>query len=206
MQRFRFQLPFWTDGTGHEIFRCVMSRYRFNTLLNCLRLDNIDDRQDLLQNDPLASVSNIFNRFIANCQASFTPGAYTCIDEMLLPYKGRCKFVIYMPNKPAKYGLNKMILCDAKQFYVYNTYIYYGKGSDGLGLTEQEKNMAVPTQSVLRLAKVIENTNRNITADNWFSSIPLMESLQQKGYLKYHPNSSRTKQEKWAVHYILWLY
>lgn len=37
---------FATDETGHEIFRCVMSRYRFNTLLNCIRLDNIDDRHE----------------------------------------------------------------------------------------------------------------------------------------------------------------
>lgn len=185
---------FATDGTGHEIFRCVMSKYRFNTLLNCLRLDNIDDRQERLQTDPLAPVSAFFNKFIANCQAHFTPGPYTCIDEMLLAFKGRCKFVIYMPNKPAKYGIKIMILSDARQFYVYNAYIYHGKSSDGLGLTEAEKKLAVPTQSVLRLVKPIENSNRNVTADNWFSSIPLAELLLQKK-LTYLGTLKKNKRE-----------
>ncbi|CAK1591007.1 unnamed protein product [Parnassius mnemosyne] len=185
---------FATDGTGHEIFRCVMSKYRFNTLLNCLRLDNIDDRQERLETDPLAAVSGFFDKFIANCQANYTPGPYTCVDEMLLAFKGRCKFVIYMPKKPAKYGIKIMVLSDARESYVYNAYIYHGKGSDGVGLPEAEKKLSVPTQSVLRLIKPIENTNRNVTADNWFSSIPLAEMLLKKG-LTYLGTLKKNKRE-----------
>ena len=113
---------------------------------------------------------------------------------MLLAVKGRCKFVIYMPNKPSKYGIKIMILSDARQFYVYNAYIYHGKGSDGLGLTEVEKKLAVPTQSVLRLVKPIENSNRNVTADNWFSSTPLAEILLQKR-LTYLGTLKKNKRE-----------
>lgn len=85
---------FATDGTGQDIFRCVMSKYRFNTLLNCLRLDNIEDRQERLKTDPLAPISSFFKQFIQNCQTNYTLGPYTCIDEMLLAYKGRCKFIM----------------------------------------------------------------------------------------------------------------
>ncbi|KAI8420457.1 hypothetical protein MSG28_008945 [Choristoneura fumiferana] len=162
---------FATDGTGHEIFRCVMSKYRFCTLLNCLRLDDGADRQERLKTDPLAAVSWFFNKFVKNSQQNFTPGPNTCIDEMLIPFKGRCKFIIYMPKKPAKYGIKVVILCDSETFYAYNAYIYSGKNSDGEGLSEAERNLAIPTQSVLRLVKPIEKSNRNVTADNWFSSI-----------------------------------
>lgn len=150
---------FVTDGTGHEIFRCVLSRYRFNTLINCLRTDDIDDRQERLTTDSLAAMSFFFDKFNENCQSHYTPGPYTCIDEMLLAFKGRCKFIVYMPNKPAKYVIKILLLVDAETYYVYNAYIYFGKGADGFGLTEAEKKMAVPTQSVLRLVKPIENTN-----------------------------------------------
>lgn len=44
----------------------------------------------------------------------------------------------------------------------------------------KQKKMAIPTQSVLRLVKFVENSSRNITADNWFSSIPLAEILFKK--------------------------
>lgn len=185
---------FATDGTGHEIFRCVMSRYRFNTLINCLRTDDIDDRQARLKTDPLAAVSFFFDKFIANSQIHYAPGPYTCIDEMLLAFKGRCKFIVYMPNKPAKYGIKILLLVDAEKFYVYNAYIYFGKGADGFGLPEAEKKLAVPTQSVLRLVKPIENTNRNVTADNWFSSVPLAELLLKKG-LTYLGTLKKNKRE-----------
>ncbi|CAK1580135.1 unnamed protein product [Parnassius mnemosyne] len=40
--------------------------------------------------------------------------------------------------------------------------------------------MTVPTQTVLRLVKVVEKSNRNIAADNWFNSIPLVEILLKR--------------------------
>lgn len=82
-----------------------------------------------------------------------------------------------MPKKPKKYGIKVMCLADAKTSYLCNAYIYTGKGSDGVGLTEAEKNLSIPTQSVVRLCKVIEGTNRNVTADNWFSSVEGVDEL-----------------------------
>lgn len=172
---------FATDGSGREIFRCVMSQFRFLTLLNYIRFDDGTTRPQRLETDPLAAISEIFQLFIANCKKAYTPGAYLCVDEMLVPFRGRCKFIIYMPKKPAKYGLKILVVCDAETFYAYNAYIYHGKDSDGLGLTETERKLAIPTQSVLRLCKDFEKTNRNITADNWFSSIELMEQLKDRG-------------------------
>ena len=172
---------FATDGSGREMFRCVMSQFRFLTLLNYIRFDDSNSRSQRLQTDSLAAVSEIFGLFIANCKKAYTPGAYLCVDEMLVSFRGRCKFIIYMPKKPAKYGLKILVVCDAETFYVYNAYIYHGKNTDGLGLTEAERKLAIPTQSVLRLCKDFEKTNRNITADNWFSSVELMEQLKERG-------------------------
>lgn len=61
-----------------------------------------------------------------------------------------------------------MCLADAKTSYLFNAYIYTGKGNDGIGLSEKEKNISVPTQSLIKLCKPIQVSNWNITADNWF--------------------------------------
>lgn len=183
-----------TDGTGREIFRCVMSRNRFLVLNYCLRFDDSESRPQRLQDDKLAAISELFNEFVSNCQKNYTLGTYICIDEMLVPFRGRCKFIIYMPSKPAKYGLKLLMLVDAKTFYIYNIYIYHGKGSDSLTLTDEEKKFGIPTQSVVRLCKGLEGSHRNLTADNWFSSIELMNILRDNG-LTYLGTLKKNKRE-----------
>lgn len=172
---------FATDGSGRDIFRCVTSKNRFSILLACLRFDNPDDREARKINDPAAAISGIFNKFVNNCQSVYTMGTCVCVDEMLVGFRGRCKFKMYLPLKPVKYGLKIMCLVDAKTNYFYNGYIYVGKDSDGNTLDENDRKFSKPTQSVLRLTKPINKTNRNITADNWFTSIELIEELKKRG-------------------------
>lgn len=121
-------------------------------------------------------------------------GELTCIDEMLIGFRGRCRFRMYIPNKPRKYGLKVMALTDARTHYFYNGYIYSGKDSDGFSLTDEERCFLKPTQSVLRLCRPIANSNRNVTADNWFSSIEVMDELRKKG-LTYVGTLKRNKRE-----------
>lgn len=66
-------------------------------------------------------------------------------------------------------------MCDSETFYFYGGYLYAGKGSDGAFLTVDEAKLQVPTQCVLRLVRDLHRSNRNITADNWYSSVPLVE-------------------------------
>ncbi|KAJ8874171.1 hypothetical protein PR048_025013 [Dryococelus australis] len=59
-------------------------------------------------------------------------------------------------------------------------YIYSGKDSAGRTLTDAEKKLGNPTQSVLRLSMSTQKTNRNVTAYNWFSSIELVLKLKKR--------------------------
>lgn len=49
-----------------------------------------------------------------------------------------------------------------------------------MGLSENEKSFAIPTQSVVKLCKPIVNSNRNVTADNWFSSLEVVDELLKR--------------------------
>lgn len=171
---------FSTKPTGRPIFRAIMSQKRFEILIVAIRFDNPETREERKKSDPEAAILGVFNSFVSNCQKLYSLGEYGCIDEMLIPFRGRCKFRVYMPAKPNKYGIKVLTLTDARTSYFYNAYIYSGKGSDSKGLTEEEKKTSIPTQSVLRLISSIVGSNRNITADNWFSSLELVKELQKR--------------------------
>ena len=49
-----------TDGTGAEIFPCVLLEQRFKFLLRCLRFDNKSDREEGKKIDHLAPIWGIF--------------------------------------------------------------------------------------------------------------------------------------------------
>ena len=51
-----------------------------------------------------------------------------------------------------------------------------------------------PTQAVLRLVKSIEGSNRNVTADNWFTSMEVINELQKRG-LTYVSTIKKNKKE-----------
>ncbi|CAK1579698.1 unnamed protein product [Parnassius mnemosyne] len=169
-----------TDGTGREIYRCIMSKNRFKTLLNCLRFDDTSTRDERRSTDKAAPISQLFEMLIQNCKEVCSIGSYACIDEMLVAFRGRCSFKMYMPKKPNKYGLKIMCMTDAKNGYLVDAYIYLGKDSDSQGLPIEYQRVNKPTQAVLRLVASIEGTHRNVTTDNWFTSVELMNILKQK--------------------------
>nr|CAH7742998.1 unnamed protein product [Callosobruchus chinensis] len=88
---------------------------------------------------------------------------------------------MFMPLKPAEYGIKIMCMTDARNNYLYDGYIHCGKGSDGHTLSDKGKQFSIPSQAVIRLTKSITKTNRNVTADNWFSSIELVKELRNRG-------------------------
>lgn len=170
---------FSKDEFSRPIFRATMSEKRYKVLIAYLRFDEAHTREARKMNNKAAAISDIFEKVISNSQAVYSPSAFVTIDEMLVPFRGRCGFKVYMPKKPKKYGIKILCLTDAKTSYLCNGYIYTGKGSDGVGLTEKQKELSIPTQSLIRLCKKIKGSNRNITADNWFSSIEAVDKLRK---------------------------
>lgn len=128
------EIFFATDGTGRDIFRAVMTSERFEILLAVLGFDNPEDRDEIKKQDPTAPISYIFNSFIENSKSVYGIGQSVAIEEMLVTFRGKCRFKMYMSMKPCKYGIKIMALTDSRTSYLYNAYIYTGKDSDGIGL------------------------------------------------------------------------
>ncbi|XP_039297452.1 piggyBac transposable element-derived protein 4-like [Nilaparvata lugens] len=114
---------FTTNGTGLTILRANFSERRFRMLLRSLRFDDITTRVERSLQDKLAPIREFHASFIENCQSAYNVGECITIDEMLVAFRGRCSFIQYMPQKPAKYGLKIYASCDSQTFYTNNMLI-----------------------------------------------------------------------------------
>ncbi|GBP79127.1 PiggyBac transposable element-derived protein 4 [Eumeta japonica] len=79
---------------------------------------------------------------------------------------------------------------DAKMFYTHTMEVYVGKQPDG---PNQVDNSALAL--VLRLSENIYNTGRNITCDNFFTSIPLINKLESQHKLTVIGTIRKNKRE-----------
>lgn len=55
----------------------------------------------------------------------------TTNDEQLAGFRGRCKFCMYVPKKPAKYGIKTHALTDATVWYI-SWNLYWKKTARGI--------------------------------------------------------------------------
>ncbi|GBM01364.1 Mannose-1-phosphate guanyltransferase alpha-A [Araneus ventricosus] len=127
---------------------------------------------------------------------SYKPVSYVAIDEQLSAFRGRCPFRMYILNKPAKYGIKIVMMCDVETNYMINAISY-------LGLNTQTKGIPLASYFVEEFTRNIQGTNRNVTMDTWFTSIPLAEKLfatrqqaQQYGCIVEDKNTHK------IVHYV----
>lgn len=127
------------------------------------------------------------------------------MDEQLVGFRGNCRFRIYIPSKPSKYGIKIIMADDATTACMFNALPYTGETTKEKELKEKkkaekvkaakkakERKKAAPDEPdaqgeqktellsskyVKKLTEPIHNTNRCVTYDNWFSSVPLFEEM-----------------------------
>lgn len=162
------------EYSGTRYVSC-MSKERCDFLLRCLRFDDKTFRLQRQKDDPFTPIRDIWDILITQCRLNYVPGTNVTIDEQLLAFRGRCKFRMYIPNKPAKYGLKLIMLCDSGTKYMIDCSPYLGKGSNTEGIPLGEF-------FVKELTRTIHGTHRNVSMDNWFTSVPLAKQLLQQPY------------------------
>jgi hypothetical protein len=181
----------WSDDPlSPEYFRAVMPLKRFYLLLRALRFDDINTRTERKMYDKLAAIRMIFDGFVQRCQAVYTVGENCTIDEMLEAFRGRCSFRQYIPNKPNKYGIKIQALVDSRTFFTSNMEVYVGTQPDGPFKFENK-----PSSIVKRIITPITKTGRNITIDNWYTSIPLVNELLENHNLTTVGTLRKNKKE-----------
>ena len=126
--------------------------------------------------DKFTHIRAIFDKLITNCQNLYTAGPVLTVDEMLASFYGRVPFKMYIPSKPAKYGIKIFMINDASSQYCINAIPYLGKGStpplaDGVNQGEYF------TMKLIRDCNLLAD-GRVIVMDNWFTSTHLVQTLK----------------------------
>ncbi|XP_019219113.1 piggyBac transposable element-derived protein 4 [Oreochromis niloticus] len=120
-------LSLWGEKYGRDIFRATMSHKRFHQIGGALRFD---DKLSRPREDKLAAFRKVWDLWTHRLELLFSPDRDICVDEQLVPYRGRCNFKQYIPGKPAKYGLKVWAVCDVKTSYAWRLQVYTGKAGD----------------------------------------------------------------------------
>ena len=81
---------------------------------------------------------------------------------------------MFIPNKPAKNGLKLVMACDVESKYLLNAIPYLGKSVNTASIV---KEVGMGHYYAKELTKPYHHTGRNITYDNWFTSIPKANDL-----------------------------
>lgn len=166
---------FFGSPLHNPLYKATMSIRRFEDIRRFLRFDDKRTRAYRLKTDHMAAFRYIWDLFLVNCRQKFIPSDCVTVDEQLVPFRGRTRFLQYMPSKPAKYGIKIFWVCDARTPYAIDGIVYLGRqpGED------IQKNLG--ENIVRQLCSGFRHTSRNITTDNFFTSVPLAEHLLEKG-------------------------
>lgn len=160
----------WSNELGRQPLRATMSLSRFKLILKFIRFDDLETRVARRQRDKMAAIRQVWDLFATRCRTFYNVGTDCTVDEQLVGFRGRCPFRMYIPSKPHRYGIKIWSLVDSHSCYVYNCQVYLGKEGN---LPEIGQGKRVVEQ----LAQPIFGSGRNITTDNFFTSVPLAESL-----------------------------
>ncbi|KAL3988450.1 calpain-15 [Sarotherodon galilaeus] len=172
----------WNEENGRPIFRATMSLETFLKITRVIRFDNRETRAGRRERDKLAAIRDVWDKWVEILPLLYNPGPHVTVDERLVPFRDRCPFRQYMPNKPAKYGIKIWAACDAKSSYAWNMQVYTGKLPGGA--SEKNQGMRV----VLQMSEGLQG--HNITCDNFFTSYWLgpelpSETLKMQGRSLY---------------------
>ncbi|XP_047143975.2 piggyBac transposable element-derived protein 4-like [Hydra vulgaris] len=159
---------YWSSDpaiSGKAICGGVMTRKRFYSLMRSLHFADNDNNNG----SKLYKIEKFVNLFIARCQHLLVPGRDICIDESMIPFRGRLRFRMYIPSKRHKYGIKIFKLC-SNNGYTYNLSIYAGK-------EDQPRYGSVAERVVLKLMENLLGHGRILYTDNWYTSMNLAKSL-----------------------------
>ena len=167
-------LEFWDKNWGVSFFPETMGRKRFCEIMRFLRFDLRSTRLSRLQTNKFALISSVWDKFVENCIDCYKPGENITVDEHLFPTKARCRFTQYMANKPDKFGIKFWRAVNLESKYILNAIPYLGK--DETRPATQRLSESV----VIKLVEPYLGKGRNVTTDNFFTSIHLATQLRKK--------------------------
>ena len=155
----------------------IMSRDFFMNILSFLHLS--DNRNYIPRGqrgyNPLFKLGEVYDNILTRFKTVWYPGQHVCIDEGMIPFRGKVHMRVYAPDKPDKYGLKSYELCDSENAYCCVFRLYTGK-------TEQAVSKHGRTYDlVMSLMHDYLRKGHILYIDNYYTSPQLLMDLHKKG-------------------------
>nr|CAI5837030.1 unnamed protein product [Callosobruchus analis] len=146
-----------------------MSRNRFEQLLATLHfIDNETFNKNDREIDRLHKIAPLLEKMIERFQYVFVPAENICIDETMVPFRGRLKFRQYIKNKRHKFGIKLYKLC-VENGYTHNIKVYCSKDTQNGGNAS--------SNVVMSLLDGLVDQGRTLYTDNYYTSVSLAHKL-----------------------------
>ncbi|XP_068226355.1 piggyBac transposable element-derived protein 3-like [Palaemon carinicauda] len=162
-------------GRYHDMTANIMSRDRWEFIKSCLHLR---DNNDPVNNDKLFKVRPLVDYLRKKFQ-EIPKQQKLCVDEQMVPFKGVHSMKQYIPMKPKKWGFKFFVLADSRGI-ILDFIPYTGK----IPPVDEDDipDLGPSSNIVLHFAKNIpHDRNHLLYFDNWFTSVPLIRYLAEKG-------------------------
>lgn len=160
----------WHNELGLVCIKNAMEYERFQFILQNLSFCNKREFKSVLQFDAMKRIRKVFEMFTVNCRTAFDVGNVVVIDEVVLPIPGPCPFRYGIKKKVIQTGIKMVLLVDASNMYVSNVDVIM---DPNLGAED----------IVTNLVKHLSGSGKIIIMDSWYTSIPLIDKLNNENDL-----------------------
>ena len=153
--------------------RSILSRTRFFAILGML---HVVDPATETPGDKLRKVESFVSYFKTRCSELYQPKQHVAIDERMVKSRHRSGIRQYIKDKPTKWGIKLWVLADSSNGYTIDFNIYIGRAA-GRDISEYGLGYDV----VMCLMEPYFNQGYHLYVDNFYTSVPLMKHLFEKG-------------------------
>lgn len=155
------------------IFGEVMPRDRFLAIMKAL---HFNDNENQPAGDRLFKIQPVVHHMNRKFRSCINPYQNLCIDESLMPWKGRLVFKQYLPKKRHRFGVKIFVICDCTTGIVLGFIIYIGSETE----IEDWKDLGISGSVVMTMMNSYMDKGHNLYVDNWYTGVKLFEELHKR--------------------------
>ncbi|RVE41260.1 hypothetical protein evm_014089 [Chilo suppressalis] len=152
------------------IFSQLMPRNRFCTILSMLHFSRPSEETNVL-----SKINTCINHAKEKFKKNITPYKNLCIDESIVPFKGRLSIKQYLPMKRNRFGIKLFVMCDVETGIIIDFIVYCGAATQII----DPCNLGVGGAVVSTLIRDYFGTYRHLYIDNWYTSPALLNYLHE---------------------------
>lgn len=186
---------YWANLTRVSQVADIMPIKTFKTIKSSIHFNNNDDAKD--SSDRFFKIRPLIN-YISNKFQNIPCTPKQCVDEVMIAYKGTMAGNLrqYIQSKPDRFGY-KFFCRASDDGFIHDILMYQGATTfpnHSTKLSEDESNMLQSSKVVIALLKTVQDPKiTTVYADNFFSSITLVEYLSSRYSCRYVGTARTTR-------------